>query len=249
MKPKIFIDAGHNHSLFNTGASGNGMREQDISFEVGFLLAQRLAPDFDVTLSRPTLTTNLGQDNSSAINARWQMANERRADAFISLHVNAGGGTGVETFFFRECSERSRRSQELAEQVNTLFAHEMKLRNRGVKADTQTAVGSIGVLRRTNMPAILVELAFIDSPAVNPDVAILRNKRAEMADAIAKGVYQYFGVPETGGTVKFDILGRIVHVDGYISPDGVTWVRARNIIEAMGYRVDWNVKERAVMVV
>ena len=59
-------------------------------------------------------------------------------------------------------------------------------------------MGSIGVLRHTRMPATLIELAFIDSPAQNLDVGILRSFRPEMAAAIAKGVYAYFGMEFEG---------------------------------------------------
>ncbi|MCL2415966.1 MAG: N-acetylmuramoyl-L-alanine amidase, partial [Defluviitaleaceae bacterium] len=93
---KIFIDQGHNPTgSHNTGAIGNGMTEQDIVFDVGITLAGILRrAGFEVMLSRPEATTVLGRDNSSAINSRWQSANTWGADYFISLHVNAGGGTG-----------------------------------------------------------------------------------------------------------------------------------------------------------
>jgi hypothetical protein len=67
----------------------------------------------------------------------------------------------------------------------------MGLTNHGVKPDTQTHVGSLGVLRFSSMPAILVELAFIDSPLHNPDVAILRDRRPDMARALADGVFKF----------------------------------------------------------
>ena len=89
-KIKIFLDAGHNNSNFNTGASGNGMREQDITFQVAKKLSDILKDDFDVMLSRPTQDTNLGTDNASAVNMRWQLANKWGADYFISIHCNAG---------------------------------------------------------------------------------------------------------------------------------------------------------------
>jgi hypothetical protein len=43
------------------------------------------------------------------------------------------------------------------------------------------------------MPAILVELAFIDSPAVNPDVGILRDRRREMVATLEKGILEHLG--------------------------------------------------------
>jgi N-acetylmuramoyl-L-alanine amidase len=188
-KTKIYIDAGHNYSGWNTGAIGNGMREQYITFDVAFALAEILKNDFDVKLSRPTIETNLGTNNDGSINARWQGANQWGADYFISIHVNAGGGTGVETFV----AATKNNSAKFAKTINDTFADKMGLRNRGVKSDTLSAAKLLGVLRNTRMPAILVELAFIDSPLTNPDVVILRDKRKEMAQALAVGIYDYFG--------------------------------------------------------
>ena len=79
-------------------------------------------------------------------------------------------------FIHWDNSERSRRSENFVHYVNNRYAEKMGLHNRGVKPDTQTHIGVIGVFRHTQMPAILVELAFINSPLTNPDVPILKNK-------------------------------------------------------------------------
>ena len=181
---KIFIDAGHNFSGFNAGAVGNGMREQDITFDVSLKLAKILeAAGLTTRLSRPTLETNLGTDNTSAINARWQLANFWGADIFISIHANAGGGTGVEVIYGKDDSA------QLARVVQRVYSQAMGLRDRRVwRRD------DIGVVRHTKAPAILVELAFIDSPPSNPDVDILRNKRDDMAAALAAGLFEYLGI-------------------------------------------------------
>ncbi|MCL2753446.1 MAG: N-acetylmuramoyl-L-alanine amidase [Defluviitaleaceae bacterium] len=182
---KIYIDAGHNYSDFNTGAVGNGMREQDVTFEVALLLGKIMRRHgLEVRLSRPTLHTNLGHNNNSAINARWQDANSWGADYFVSIHTNAGGGTGAETLFYREDS------QTFAQTVQDIYSEEIGLRNRRVwRRD------DIAVIRWTNMPAILVELAFIDAPKTALDAEILRSDRPEIASALAKGILAYLGIP------------------------------------------------------
>ena len=182
MKKKIFIDAGHNHSGWNTGAAANGMREQDITFDVAFELGRILGgAGFDIRLSRPTLQTNLGTDNASAINARWQASNAWGADYFVSVHANAGGGTGAETLYHREDSLK------FATVMQNVYSEAMGLRNRRVwRRD------DLGVIRNASCPAILLELAFIDGPLV-PDVEILRNRRGDMAQAMAKGIFEYLG--------------------------------------------------------
>jgi len=181
---KIYIDAGHNYSGFNTGALGNGMREQDITFEVAYELGEIMGRHgLDVRLSRPWLRTNLGNDNNSAINARWLDANSWGADFFVSVHTNAGGGTGAETLFFKEDS------RDFAQIVQDVYSQEMGLRNRRVwRRD------NIAVIRWTNMPSILVETAFIDAPQDAIDVDILRNRRRDVAIGLAKGILAYFGM-------------------------------------------------------
>ena len=181
---KIFIDAGHNYSGWNTGAVGNGMREQDITFEVAARLSEILqTAGFETKLSRPTLQTNLGHDNNSAINARWQMSNDWGADYFISIHVNAAGGTGAEAFYWDTGAE------EFSRTILETYCREMGLRNRRNVLTNQWAV-----VRHTNCPAVLFELAFIDSPLFNPDVEILRNRRGDMAQALAAGIFEYLGI-------------------------------------------------------
>ena len=59
MAIRIYIDQGHNPENPNAGAEGNGLREQDVVYRIGQLLADRLRADgnFEVRLSRPTPTT------------------------------------------------------------------------------------------------------------------------------------------------------------------------------------------------
>lgn len=180
-RTKICIDAGHNHSGFNTGAVGNDMREQDITFDVSERLKYLLQKDFDILLTRPSMTTNLGTDNASAVNARWRMANQWGANYFLSIHTNAGNGTGAETFINND------RSQRWATILN-MYCQKMELRNRGIKRN------NLAVITHATMPSTLLELAFIDAPLTQPDVNILRNKRQEMAEALADSIYNFFGM-------------------------------------------------------
>jgi len=179
---KIFIDAGHNDSGWNTGAAGNGLREQDITYNVAKKLGDLLATKgLQVKLSRPTKDTNLGTDNNSAINARYTMVNSWGADYFISIHCNAGGGTGAETYYYAD------RSKPYAQVIQDTFVSRIGVRDRGVKH------GIFGVIRYTTMPAVLVELAFIDTAA---DAEVLRNRQDDMAAALAAGFAELLGLDE-----------------------------------------------------
>jgi len=261
-KPKIFIDEGHNPTGFwNAGASANGMTEQDIVWDVGNYLAQILRNDFDIRRSRPTRTTVLGTDNNSSVNARWQMSNNWGADYFISIHVNAGKGTGAETFYFNADA------REFAQTVQTHYYRAMGLRNRQTVKTNQWAV-----LRMTNCPAILLELAFIDSPLHNPDVNILRHRRYQMAQAIAKGIYKYFDIQQSTSSPSVDelhptSLARIQYqgevnyiqaanirnryyttIEELVRIFGDTVIPLRQVLELAGLEVDWEAQTHTIIV-
>ncbi|MCL2284798.1 MAG: N-acetylmuramoyl-L-alanine amidase, partial [Firmicutes bacterium] len=191
-RTKIFIDPGHGGS--DPGALGNGMRESDINLDVSNRLAQILrAQGFEVMMSRTT-------DVTRSINERWQMANNWNADYFISVHTNSGGGTGVETIIPTQSPNNPARdlqaTRRFAEIVSNTLGNSLGMRVRdfnGVITEEQTRHGSLGVLRFTRMIAVYPELAFIDSPLVNPDVNILRNRRQELAQALANGIRAFVG--------------------------------------------------------
>jgi len=270
-KPKIFIDEGHNPTGFwGTGAVGNGMTEQDIVWDVGNYLAQILRHDFNIRRSRPTRTTVLGTNNNTSVDERWRMSNSWGADYFISIHANAAGGTGAETFYFNA------NAHKFAETIQTHYYRALGLRNRRLAKTNQWAV-----LRMTNCPAILIELAFIDSPLHNPDVNILRHRRYQMAQAIAKGIYAYFGIQQSESSPSVDELQppaltminnhhtRLTRIQyqgevNYIQAANIqnryyttigelarifgdTTIPLRQILELAGLEVDWDAKTRTII--
>ena len=196
-KIKLFLDAGHGGR--DPGAVGNGMHEADINFDVCIRLADILRPNgFDIMLSRPTIdvTPRHPRDGGQTINARAIMSNEWGADYFISIHVNAAGGTGAESFFW------GANARKFSQTILDKYCKLMGLRNRRNEMTDRW-----GVIRMTNCPAILFELAFIDAPPQKPDINILRNKRQEMAEAMAQGIFKYFNITlrqESGSPIGGD---------------------------------------------
>ena len=156
MSIKIYIDQGHNPRDFNTGAEGNGYYEQDITYEVGKLLGDRLRndPRFLVRLSRPTENTVLGFNNASSLSERVREANSWGADLFLSLHTNAAqseSATGSEALVYSTTSAvAAPLARDILEELNLVTG----LRNRGVIARP-----GLYVLRRSAMPAVLVDLS------------------------------------------------------------------------------------------
>lgn len=181
----VVIDPGHNYSGVDTGATGNGLREQDITYYI----AEKLKPllernGFNVIMTRNSLKDNVSNESVSASLARRSdIANNAGADIFVSIHCNAGGGTGTETYY---CTG-SGISKILAEFVQNGVMDEVGLRDRGVKS------ARYAVLRNTNMPAVLVETGFIDSTS---DAAYLADEKYQQAyaEGIAMGICEYTGI-------------------------------------------------------
>ncbi len=183
MATKIYIDQGHNPQNPNAGAEGNGYREQDITFEIGRRLAAILnANGFETRLSRPTAQTQLGTSVSTSLSERVNGANSWGADYFVSLHTNASvnpQASGTEVLVY----SRSSPAYELARSVLEQLRLSTGLRSRGVV----TRPG-LYVLRRTAMPAILVEMGFITNPE---DASLMVNSPELFAQGIADGIIDY----------------------------------------------------------
>lgn len=181
----IVIDAGHNYSITDTGAVGNGLREQDITFYIAEKVKPLLEKNgFTVIMTREKLTDNVSELSVSAsLKERAAIANEAGAVLFISIHCNAGGGTGTETYYCTGSDE----GKALAQYIHEAVMEEVGLTDRGVKNAT------FSVLRNTDMPATLLETAFIDNSS---DAKVLADKNYQKAYAtgIAKGVCEFFGL-------------------------------------------------------
>ena len=186
MSIKIYIDQGHNPVNPNAGAEGNGLREQDLVYTIGQELADRLRadPDFEVRLSRPTRDTLLGTTNATSLAARVSEANRWGADYFISLHTNAASSPsagGSEAYVYA----RGTPAFGFAEDILTNLTNITGLRDRGVQARP-----GLYVLRKTQMPATLVELGFITNPR---DAALMRDEPGLFAEGIYRGIKEYVG--------------------------------------------------------
>lgn len=186
---KIFVDQGHNPSGFNAGAEGFGYREQDITYMVGIFLANILSndPRFEVRVSRPTPETVLGTSNATSLRERVYMANSWPADYFISIHVNSNPNpeiNGSEVYVY----DLDSLAAELAEQVLLEIVRRTGTKNNGVRVNS-----ALYVLRRTQMPSILVELGYISN---YDDVQKLVNDQYQFAYGIYVGLLNYLGLPQ-----------------------------------------------------
>ena len=187
MAVKIFIDQGHNPTGFNTGAEGNGLKEQDITYNVGMILAQLLRQDdrFEVLTSRTCISQIVGYSNRTSLEERVWRANWWGADWFISIHCNSStnpNASGSEIYVYRGQTRAYFMAENILEQITT----QLNLRNRGVRINPE-----FYVLRKTQMPAVLVEMGFISNAG---DAALMNNSPELFAEGIYNGILQYTGL-------------------------------------------------------
>jgi N-acetylmuramoyl-L-alanine amidase len=150
---RICLDPGHGGE--DPGAVGLEpfeLHEKDFNL----CLAQRL--EVEIENHGWEVIATRRQDRTLALEARAAFANRYEADLFVSLHANAAAtaeAEGMEVFHF----PGSGHGRSLALHVlDRLLHHFPDHRNRGVKTANFT------VLRRTAMPAILVEHEFLTHP-------------------------------------------------------------------------------------
>lgn len=179
MAATIVIDPGHGGS--DPGAVYNGRQEKDdnlrLALAVGRLLEQR---GYNVVYTRT-------EDVFDTPGEKARIANRAGGDYFVSFHRNsspyANTYSGVETLVFADEGVKG----ELARSVNREL-EKVGFNNLGVKERT-----NLTVLKRTQMPAILIEAGFLNTDADN---RTFDNNFNAMANAIATGISNVIG----GGT-------------------------------------------------
>ncbi len=189
MAIKIFIDQGHNPEGINAGAEGNGLREQDITYNVGIYLAEYLNNDtrFVAMTSRKTPDEILGTNNTTSLRTRVEMANNWPADYFISIHANASTNpqqNGSEVYVYKENSPAYDMATDILKEIVEIVG----TRDNGVRINK-----TLYVLRRTSMPALLIELGYITN---YQDSIQLRDNQRLFAYSIYRGILDYFDYDE-----------------------------------------------------
>jgi N-acetylmuramoyl-L-alanine amidase len=177
-KYRVVIDPGHGGP--DPGAVGiRGIRESEIVLDISLQVARLLeAKGVQVTLTR---TAEVDVD----LPPRVSIANRVGANAFVSIHANAismarPDVNGIETFYYSD-----RRSARLAAHLQQQMLNVSPgSPNRGVKR------GRFFVIRRTTMPAALIEMGFVTGNIDSPRLASSAHRR-RLALAIANGILDY----------------------------------------------------------
>lgn len=163
---RIMVDAGHGGK--DSGARGRSLLEKDINLDV----AQRTVTRLALMDARPYLTRD--DDTFIELYARPRLTNELPADLFVSIHCNAfqwDKASGTQTYY---CHPQSK---GLAVVMQDALWPQLKRKDGGVHQER------FCVVRETQIPAVLVELLFLD----NQNEEALLGK-AETRQAAAVGI-------------------------------------------------------------
>lgn len=174
----IVVDPGHGGK--DPGAVANGVREKDVVLNVGLKLKRRLEA------AGATVVMTRSSDVFLELSDRVAIANNRNADAFISVHANAAGSSaanGTETFWHRNYASAS--SKKLADSIQSELIKKLKTNNRGVKE------GNFHVIRNTRMASVLVEVGFLTNAEEARKLAS-DSFQEDAAEAIYQGVLNFF---------------------------------------------------------
>lgn len=180
---KIVLDPGHGG--LDSGAIGNGLLEKNLNWIVANLIKDKLKKyDVQVIVMQPSCT-NPRSTSSDELTIPVREANRMKADFFLSIHTNAGGGTGFESFIHTKAGFKTDTIRNIIhDNVSPVFTKN-NMPDRGRKRD------NFYVLRETNMPAMLIENGFIDNKkdAEKLKDSVFLNK---LANEIAYGIVMAF---------------------------------------------------------
>lgn len=183
---KVFINPGHD-TQYDSGAVNpdSGLRECDVAERIGWLVKHYLDAagcECQIMQSDNLAPTPSGRSEYEDRQGPTvtETANEWGADIFVSIHCNAANtaarGTEVECYGAGE-------GEKLAQCIQTQIVDSIGTVDRGVNYRP-----GLLVLKYTDMPAVLVETAFIDNDA---DAELLQSRADDFARAIARGVTDY----------------------------------------------------------
>src|SRR5690606_13795090 len=123
---KIFIDPGHGES--DPGAVYGGLQEKNLTLDIADRIKRILENDYtDVQLKM----SRTG-DVYVGLSERAAMANKWGADLFVSIHINAGGGTGFESFVYS--GGASKKSYTAQDHIHREVMRRLQVKDRGKKS-------------------------------------------------------------------------------------------------------------------
>lgn len=164
---KLFLDPGHGGS--DSGANANGLLEKNLTLAIALKIREILENEYENIEIKMSRTT----DQTVSLSERTNAANNWNAHYYLSIHINAGGGTGFESYVYPNVGSPTTTYQKT---IHNEVIKVNELKNRRAKE------ADFHVLRESHMPALLTENGFIDKEA---DANKMKSKN--WIDAVALG--------------------------------------------------------------
>lgn len=170
---KVYIDAGHgwnssNNGVMDYGANGNGLTEWSLNEDLAKRVGAKLENDYGMDVYVNT--------TGGWYKLRQTDAYNRGCDLFISIHFNAAGGSGTESYI--HTYNANWKSADLQAKVHPALVKAMGLKDRGkMRAEFAVCGGKL--------PAVLLEVCFIDNAG---DIGKYQGRKDAVASGIAAGI-------------------------------------------------------------
>ncbi len=176
----VMIDPGHGGK--DPGAIGiDNLREVDVILPIALQVSE--------ILKKNGVTTNLTRDRDYfvGLNERVQMSAQAGATIFVSIHANSIDNrpdvNGLETYYYQTGADLA---QTVHNKIINVFNVDLKI----PLPDRHTRSARFLVLRKSDIPAILVEVGYVSSPAESRKLSQAQYQ-TKMARAIAQGILTY----------------------------------------------------------
>lgn len=200
----IVVDPGHGGT--DSGATSGGFREKDLTMIVSKALSRKLAD------AGATVVLTRQQDVYVPLLERNRISERNRADLFVSVHINSTGGRATTSGGIAFFHQQDWVSKLMAECIQHEVGKVAGVPNLGVWSDRRIHKSGFSVLRNSAIPAVLLELGFINHPRdrarlVQPQFA------GKVADAIVTGLRAFLGeksdaVKKAPGNLPLDPLAK-----------------------------------------
>lgn len=187
-KYKVALDPGH-------GGNDNGavkyVTEDKVNLVMGLACRDYLeAHGVEILMSRTA-------DTANSLRAFCEKANAWGADLAVSIHNNAGGGDGFEAYHHHGGGKGKTLAANIEAEVKKIGQN-----SRGLKTKIdENGQDYFGFIRLTNMPAVILEGAFVDNKKDAAQIDTAAEQRA-FGYAYARGILKTLGLKDKGYTPK-----------------------------------------------
>ncbi len=201
-KPLVLLDPGHGG--VDPGAVYNGLLEKDLNLELALKTATSLK-EVRVLLTREV-------DSFVSLADRVEISRKAKPDLFLSLHANAGGGKGFESFI----SSRLTNADKAFKMQQAIHSEMMQRLKKWDVVDRGLKKASFYVLRLNPYPAVLIESLFIDN-AREAELWTKEDFINSLVEGVCSGIYQALGIDgsvSVGDKASEQVKGKVVSLEG-----------------------------------